>query len=673
MSVIDRVLPSRDGAIPTDVQEKVRRGRQEMRKGSAERRLAHRFWNNECYWYVNEKGMLSFQDTVTYASGGGKPPHRIRNKYNYTRLVVQGKVSQATQRVPSYRVMPSTTDPGDVFAAQLAQKVALFGYDQWMVRRATVKTVTNALVPGEGFAMPYFDPNVGPFIEMMDPETGEVELVGQGEVKILTLTGNEVYWEPGCDFYESRWHCIERARPIDEVRDIPGYLGGKLSADATTGDVPSDRATDNMVLVTEFLERPSTKFPNGRRVVMANQRVIFPVEDYPCRDSQGRALDEPVLHCLSWIIDPQSDRGVGLVNDLIDLQRTINDCWNKILEWKNRALNPQMKAPVGSLKNKPDDVPGAIRYFVPISGLQPEWEQPPAIPQELMQILEMAIGQLRDLSADTAVQADANVAAATVSAVIEQQQTRWQSFLGDLAEFHSRLMRHCLYLVARHYSEERLVSIQGAYGPDLETSFRGADLHSQVDVRVFPESLQAISQETVEQRATNWAQLGWISPTAAMIAIQNGSTDGLMQGYEDDVARMNLIIQRLKQGEDALFSMPQQWSPSQLDPVTGQPGTHVPGWMPREFDDVDTQIQVLEQWMKGSEFDRLNPGLQEAAYQIHEAMKGIQAQRRAEAQAQMAMQAEQQGLQNAGKDQPITPKAMPSLPAATGAGNNGGS
>jgi hypothetical protein len=73
-------------------------------------------------------------------------------------------------------------------------------------------------------------------------------------------------------------------------------------------------------------------------------------------------------------------------------------------------------------------------------------------------------------------------------------------------------------------------------------------------VRVFPESLQAVTQQAVETRATNWATLGWISPTAAMRAINAGTTEGLLESYMDDVGRMNHIIQLIKQGPQVLFS-----------------------------------------------------------------------------------------------------------------------
>jgi hypothetical protein len=662
-------------AVPKSIQDRVKRGRKAMLRKAAQRRLCLRFWRGDTYWYITNKGILTAQNTVSNPDGSGKPAHRIRNKYNFIKPIVQGKTSAATQKVPSYQTLPTGTEPDVEFAALLARKVALFGYDQWKLRRATIKAVEYAVVCDGAYALPYFDPNVGPYTPVPNPDTGQVEMVGQGEVKVKVYFGNEVMWEPGCDFDDSPWWAVECAEPADQVMAYPYYMGGPLIPDASTSDVPTDRSDqDNMVIVTRYFERPSAKRPSGRLIYTANDRVICPPEPYPLTDPDGTVIDEPILHPLSWTVDPDDDRDQGLVEDLIDPERGIQDCLNKISEWKNLALNPQIDAPLGSQVTANDE-PGRINYFPP--GAQPPQVRPvPPIPPELFSFYNLLVQLMRDLAADSQAQPDPNVAAAAIQQVIELNQGRWQAFLADLAEWHSRVMRHCLTLVARHYSESRLIAIQGNNGPDLTPGFRGKDLLSQTNVRVFPESLQAVTQQAVETRATNWATLGWISPTAAMRAINAGTTEGLLESYMDDVGRMNHIIQLIKQGPQVLFSQPERWDPNAptVNPQNGQPllgpngmpsmGTFVPGWMPRKFDDADVQLEVLTAWMKGNEFSRCDPGMQEAAYQVFDALTGLKQQAQAEEAARISMMAEQQGLGNAGK--PQLAKPMPSMPNPNG-------
>lgn len=707
MSVLDTFRPEpkvKPEEIPQQVQMRIRRGRQSMLRDASKRRLCKKFLRSETYAYINDKGFLGFQSTAQFAvPGAGKPPHRIRNTYNFIKPIVMGKVSAASQRIPSYEILPSTTDPQDIGAARLAEKVALYGYDKWNLRRVTVKVMTLAIGGGgEGFAMPYFDQNVGPYLTPPpDPETGlpSGKPVGQGEVKLLVLDGNQVFWEPGVDFLDSPWHGIERAQPVDEVMEIPGFFGDELVADASTSDIPNDRSPDhNLVMVTEFYERPCPKYPDGRRFVIANGRCIVdyrliepdaidPWEPYPLVGPDGQVIDEPVLHRLTWAIDPDTDRDLGLTWELIDPQRTIQDIWNKLLELKNRALNLRMLAPRGSNLTPQVDEPGSVVEYDRVGNgdTPPKWEDVSnaiAIAQPLMNMLDKMQADMRELGFDTQLSAEANVAARTVSAVIEQYAAKWQSFLGDSADWHSRVMRHCLLLVARHYSEPRKLAIRGRFGPETLADFDGSQLMGQIDVRVLPGSLEYLTRDQVTQRVFAYADRKWITPQQAMVAISSGTADVLIQSLELDIARIDRIIQKINDG--TVMDMPTRLETIEstepvtgpdglpvIDPMSGQPQTkpvqvqeEVPGWMPMDMvDDLSVWRARLGDFLKTDTFGDLRPDQQEVAKLIMSSIDDLQ---RKQAQRQVMQQtaaAEDLGLSNAAKPQQAKPMPDQAQPA----------
>jgi hypothetical protein len=139
--------------------------------------------------------------------------------------------------------------------------------------------VTGAIVADEAFAWPYWDDEPARF----SARTSE-GVLHEGEVCVRTYTGNEVGWEPGVRFEDSRWWVIQQARPVDECPRDAGCLVSELAADATDRTViGSGKPTSNtkLVLVREYLERPMPKHPKGRRVISANGKRIMPVEDYP--------------------------------------------------------------------------------------------------------------------------------------------------------------------------------------------------------------------------------------------------------------------------------------------------------------------------------------------------------------------------------------------------------
>lgn len=647
------------GPIPKVIEERLKRGRQAMLKEAPARRVAYKFWVGEHYWYVNARNQLQVLDTALF--GGKKPGHRIRNKYNFLRLMIEAKVSASTQRVPGYEITPSTDDRQDQEAAITAAQVGAYLYDKIGVRRATTKVVTNALVQREGFAMPYFDPDVGPYTEQINLQTGDVEVKGRGEIKILTLSRSELAWEAGVDFEDSPWWAIIRATPVDEVEQIPGFYGGTLTKDASTADVPTDKDTDNMVILTKYLERPSKQHPEGQCRYFANKREICPKGTYTSIGPDGKVTDDPVIHRLSYTVNPEGD-DQGLAEVLIDPQRTINDSWNKILEWKNRCLNPQMTAPIGAFVKgltQLDDIPGVIRYYNPVGLHKPEWEKPPQIPAELQQILELAITHMRALAADVDVQPDPRLAAKTASQAVEQSQLRWQSFLGDLGEFHSRLMRHCLTLVQVYYEDERTIQIDGEYGYRTLSNFKGEDLRSQVNVRVAPGSLESQSRQAIRDEvqfvATTWP--GAVSPEAGIAAIHNGVGKNMLRSYENHVSRAWRLVKTAEQGMEALDAMPARFDANEIDPLTGQIGMMVPGWMPRKQDNIDIWQNVLGDYMTSVAYDRQSVDIRHVFDLIWDALEQIKTQRvMAEAMQRDAMAAGQ-GLDNA-----AAPQAPPPLP-----------
>lgn len=656
-----------DLKLPPDLKDRLARGRREMLKDANKRRLCVRFERGDTYFY-EAQGKLYQQDTVTNPNGSGKPPHRIRNKYNFIRPIVEAKVSAATQRVPSYEITPTSTDQARMEAASLSEKLARYGYDQWRIRSLSLKVVKLAIAGGgEGFALPYFDDNVGPYRRMADGS-----LIGEGEIKTLHLSRNQVYWEAGVDFEDSPWWAIERARPVDEVYRLPGYSGpAKLTPDASTSDIPNDRgATDNLVMVTEYFERPCKKYPAGRCItlVAGSPIVDYRVTDttaeywwgpYPLVNDQDEPIDEPILHRLVYTVDPDDDSDLGLVWQLIDFQRTIQDAYNKLLEWKNRCLNPQMKAVVGSIITPPDDVPGAIRYYKPIGGKEPEWERGMEVPQSLFRIIEQAKADMREVAADQNIDPAPNLAARTLDTAIEQSMNRWQSFLGDLAEFHSRFMRHCLVLAQRHYSEPRKLQIRGRDGWELIPDFQGAQLMGQVDVRVLPQSLAPVTRAGVQDQLTwintNWP--GWLNPEAALMALQSGSLDRLTQSTYLDIGRANTVIQKIIDG--TVMGMPTR-SDTMPDGTTQE---DVPGFMPSPVDNLNVWKTVFGDFLKTDSYQRLDPAMQEVANQIWAGIQFLEQQRAIQQAQQQSMMAAQLGMQNAAAPQA---KGMPSTPGSNG-------
>lgn len=656
--------PERD--LSEHLIERITRGRQHLQSSAPSRDECYEFFRGQHYAYVDEKNVLRWLPTVTTARGKGKPDHRARQKRNLIFDIVLREAAAGVSQIPSYQVVPSTGDPQDRSAAALSEQVLLWGYGKWGIRQAAVDAIIHAVIGGESFAWPFFDNQVGPFFEG--------ESFGEGDVRIAIFGANECYWEPGLRFEDSPWHVVEQAVPEDQVKRMPGYEGpDELNADAATRAM-SKKKSPKLILRANYLERPCADYPKGRWLVIANKQRIVPEQDYP-----GTGQDS-VLRKLSYAPDPDSDRDIGLVPQLLDPQRTKNDVVNKQVETKNHTIFPRIFVTPGLMKKQRwTGEPGKV-YEIP----QPEQNvkviETPPINQSLFEMEDRATADMGRIAAQNDLPTGAESGKA-IAAAREIDQSRKSLFIGELAKWYADIGHDCLVLVAEKYNEDRLVQLKGDFGWESISDFRGAKLRDQTDVRVLPESIEPITRQAQEQKIMNYVQMGAVPPERAVAALEFGTADLVTRSLALDESRAARIIQRIKNGTiwdqlpiptGRMVPDPEAMIP---DPATGEPVPDpaapmvpemAPWWMPRHSDNIPIFKQNFADWLKTEDYERLEPDLQIAAVQVYAAIQQLEAEKAAEAQAAQMAQAEQLGLDNAAK--PQRQKPLPSLPAVNGDG-----
>lgn len=635
MAVLDRLRPSQP-----DYSKRLERARTRHQTW-----LTH--WGEQMAFYEGRQFVFKTRNGSLSERAQPEPTeynwYRARTVRNRIFKVVNAEVSAGTQRVPGYEVIPSSTETEDVAAAVLSEKILLYLHELLSLRRKIGLAWRSAIITGEGFLRPYWDPTLG---RRLQGEDGQV--LHEGELQIEVLGPEQVLWEPGISFEDSDWHAVEKHMTPEQVKRLSGYTGAEVKPDSVshgsfvTGRLHKRAAQADTVCVTEYLELPAAQSQGLRVYLVGGKPVTYP-EPYPLIVS-GPDGYEPVLQKLAYIETPQRDRDMGLVEHLIDAQRTINDSVNKQIEWKNLALNPQIFAGPGGLIDELTDEPGAI-FRVKGDPNQVKWREVPQMPAALGEMIDRANEDISEISAQRQIPTQVESGRAIV-ALLDQDDSVRAHVVQNLADFHSRLGRHLLHLVQRHYAEQRLAKVNGRIGTQ-HISFRGADLRNQVDVRVLPGSIEPRTKQAVREEVLSYADRGWISPEAAMSAIRGGTADTLIDSFDQDKARATRVIQAILAGEAALFS---SFSPN----PDGSPG-----WMPRPFDNIQIHKQIFEDFFKTLDYERAEQPVKQAANLYYQGLLDLetkQAQRAAQLQAQTA---EDLGMQNAARPQD---KQMPSLP-----------
>ncbi len=682
--------------VPRDVEARLKRGRDGLKEVMARRLLGIEFANGNHFSELNKDGTKVVNlSTTAIAQGGEKPDHRVRRSNDIISPMLKRKISAARQRDPDWESTGATPDIEDYAASLLARKIALAGYQLWGFPDAEVKALWWAMVTEEAFGRANFNSNVGPFEDVSQHPEADVEdpadsgqypyrglpdpenpqWKGRGEIGVTIYSGLEVIWESGVDFEKSRWYAVEHARPVEEVEDEEGFLalpGEKLRADARTASegrtTTKEKKGSNLVMVTEYFERPCRKYPKGRWQVFANGRKIFKDDDYPMVDNKGRVVDTPCLRRLVYDVDASSDRAKGLIQQIIDVVRSYDQAINKQSEYSQIGLVAQLMAAEGVLLTDPTDEPGlVIEYNRSLSrGEKPEWRENIQFPNELFEMEERAEARFSKISFDEDIPPNLESGKA-IGQATELSRSAWQSFIDDFNRFRSELMSDCLVLAQRNYGTDRVLEYEGTTGWESVRDFKGADIRGQTDLRVRASGTEMLSRAQIEQRIMQLVQVfpGVFSPEVVIEAINSANPEKLIQGYEEDVGRAHRVIQQLRDG--SFWNQPDRPALPGEEALTvdlrGNP--MVPGWLPRPFDSLPIYKAAIEEWMKTDDWDRSAPQTKEASLFYYQKLLDLEAQAEQRQVEQQDATAEEQGMANAAKTAP--PKPSPSLPATAGA------
>jgi hypothetical protein len=260
----------------------------------------------------------------------------------------------------------------------------------------------------------------------------------------------------------------------------------------------------------------------------------------------------------------------------------------------------------------------------------------------LFKELERAYADIDDLAGGSAELPAAIASGSGVQAVNEREMAYRSMQVANLAKFWADLGQHLLCLVQQHYTEERLLVIQGRFGAELIPDFLGEDIEGWGTVRVAEASIEPRTRAAQEAKIMAFADKGWIAPFQAMAALSGGQADSILDSFELDIAKCHRNIEALKLMGQMLGDGP---------PVAGPMDNH------------QVHIDELTQWMKTMDFERQPPAVQLAGQlllQQHE----LEAQGDAmEAAMQVDASAGSQGMENAGRPQGDVGTGQPSRPS----------
>lgn len=576
---------------------------QQSRTFDKQWRLNLAFYKGRQYSYYNRTSNVL---TTLPVEDGDKPRYRVRLVSNQIVSGVSSLLSKYLKTKPRMFATPGTGSHKDLKAAQMADKLLNFWWTDFALDDALEEAILYSLIAGQGYWKICWDEHAGRQMSfLLNPQgqpiteepikeafRAQLEQMGippaeqtayLGDIRVEVISPFDLYVDPSVKkFTDSKWAFQVMYLTPEEIKT---RYGKELPPDsiATSPDVGLPLGQSNQqsgtgmdvrkVVCGYFLPQPA--MPRGRIVTWSGAEILedkpwdYPTHELPFVKFPGLRI-------------PGSVYDMSVVEQAIPLQKELNRTLSQIVEFKNMTVKPQWIAPIGSLRERRTDEPGAIYQYNPVAGLKPEPMQIESLPTWVFNHLEEINGRLNDLFGRTEVTEGAvppNVEAGVAIDLLQEMATDRIAPQIRLMEMAlARAGQLMLALAKEYYIEPRMLKIVGSAGSTQVKQFTNADIDGQINVQVEAGSglprTRAGRQARIEFLINNQI----INPSQAYQFMDSGDLAGLAEQFSQDEDQAYRENEKLDVGEplnplaiqNAQAMIPQVMQQG-MNPDTGQP------------------------------------------------------------------------------------------------------
>lgn len=275
-----------------------------------------------------------------------------RNVYNHIAPIYETRLANLGRVNPSMRARPSTNEQNDIATSKVTTAVLKGTYKRVEMFNQINKATGWSEITGTVFYKNIWDKEEGAMIGQLPNEQGEQQALFEGDVETFIVPSFEILPDnPYNSYDECRAIIHHKAYHVKDIEDkwgvtIPGKeiqtfgmsqsdisLGG-LGYNANINKVKVSTKNDHEIVI-EYYERPTKKFPNGRFIIIAADKLLFYGElPYMIGNEGKREFPFEVQYCVEC---PGSFWGTSWIERVIPIQRQYNALKNRKQEFLNRA------------------------------------------------------------------------------------------------------------------------------------------------------------------------------------------------------------------------------------------------------------------------------------------------------------------------------------------------
>lgn len=621
-------------------------------------------------WFNKFNGRV---ETLPSTDTGELPRWRVRLTSNQILPGVQAYIAMLTKTKPVITATPNSGSDRDLKAAQTAD--ALFEHWWWdlHLQSKLQEALLWSVLCSTGYWLIRWDPHASKSMTfMIDPQgqpilnqeladmyrhnlEQEAQQAGvdpnaliqrfqktyyMGDLDVCVKGAPHVFRDPAAtSFEEAEWAIVEEFMSPDEIK---AKYKVDLNPDSVAPDFEVPLPFTNVVAGPEKVVKkvycgyfkPSASLPKGRYVVFCESpnKILydgpwpFPFTDLPLVRFSGPRV-------------PGSSVDEALVTHARPYQKLINSLLSKVVEHVYLTVRPQMIAPVGSLRQRLTNEPGAVFEFQPMGGggqaLIPQWREMPNIPPYVFTFLEEVQGRmdrLFNLQQINQGTPPPNVEAGIAIDLLQEAATdQVAPIIMQIEDSLARAGNLMAKLAQVYYNEPRELKVIGAGGIAKVKAFTQADIEGGFSFHAEAGSGLPRTRAGRQARIESLVQMGVIQPNQMWRYLDVGDLKGLAQQMATDEEAAEREHEMLKEGRPInviSLTQAQQAVQAGSNPDTGQPlqpGDNVQqilmeaALQPKLYENLQVHLMKHALWMNSPDFEALPLEVQQNAFMHYQA------------------------------------------------------
>lgn len=321
--------------------------------------------NFESAWQLNINFYLGNQYSYISASGeimeyGKQYFWQEREVYNHIASLIELRLAKLSRIRPALNVIPFSDDENDIACAKTSKKILKCVSNNANISKILAQGSVWSEICGTVFYKVDWNNDKGRVVGIS--ESGKE--IKEGDIDISIVSPFEIY--PDSNTYNTIDDCmsiiyarsfhkdaVKNIWGVDvEGRDIDVYTLDSLGTSGGLGysslsNTMAKKLKKDQVLVLEKYEKPTIKYPNGRLVVIAGDKLVYVGELPYINNTEGqRGFPFIRQRCLAT---PNCFWGMSMVERCIPIQRAFNSVKNRKHEFINRLTMGILSVEDGSL------------------------------------------------------------------------------------------------------------------------------------------------------------------------------------------------------------------------------------------------------------------------------------------------------------------------------------